>query len=519
MADNPLTIDAFVNSNYEGMHAGPIYTDRDTAYAFFLDNTDFALWYVKTTDAGRTWGTPVSVAAFAPWFSVWFDKHTPGDSGTVIHIGYVDFDNTGVAYRSLDTATDTLGAAIAVQAGLATSFGDFTNGYIDICKAVGGNLYIQAWANTSNENWFLRSTDDGATWANTFRSAADGNASDQIILLPDADSSDTQDMAMIYWDVSANELTLKKWDNSVPSWTETALASGFTESATMSQFDAMVRHSDGHLLLAAHEQFDNAASDLKCFDIDLAGPTVVAKADVTTATADVILVALHIDQNTDRVRVAYAGQNDGGQTVGTALDVHSVLSIDGMGSWGLETTYSEDVADDITGLWAGRSTPGAKAGRFGPMFHNQDTTTLFVNVTNSIAMGPTLSLEDDIRTHLIAQLTDEPDIFVQGLPALPDDAIGIVMSGGPPPVLAMGPAVIERVFFFSVYVRTGLGQGEAAETLMQAVHAVLRATKDVTINSTTYDQIVSSSIPRREDDDLNGRPVQSATYTIWRAGV
>lgn len=131
---------------------------------------------------------------------------------------------------------------------------------------------------------------------------------------------------------------------------------------------------------------------------------------------------------------------------------------------------------------------------------------------------PTLSVEDDIRTHLITQLTGEPAIFVQGLPAAPDDAIGIVMNGGPPPALAMGPAVVERMFFFSVYVRSGLGRGEATETLMQQVHAVLRAAKDVTINATTYDQIVSSSIPRREDDDLNGRPVQSATYTIWRAG-
>ncbi len=132
---------------------------------------------------------------------------------------------------------------------------------------------------------------------------------------------------------------------------------------------------------------------------------------------------------------------------------------------------------------------------------------------------PTLSVEDDIRTHIEAQLTGEPTIFVQGLPAAPDNAIGIVMLGGPPPAMAMGPTVVERMFSFSVYVRSARGQGEATETLAQAVHAVLRAQKDVVINSTTYDKIVTIAIPQREDEDSNGRPVQVATYTIWRAGA
>ncbi len=129
-----------------------------------------------------------------------------------------------------------------------------------------------------------------------------------------------------------------------------------------------------------------------------------------------------------------------------------------------------------------------------------------------------MSVENDIRTHIISQLTGEPAIFVQGLPASPDNAIGIVMLGGPSPVLAMGPAVIERVFSFSVYVRGPRGSGEAVETLMQAVHAALRAEKDVVINATTYDQIVATTIPRREDEDSNGRPIQVGSYTVWRAG-
>ncbi|KKN54431.1 hypothetical protein LCGC14_0592290 [marine sediment metagenome] len=129
-----------------------------------------------------------------------------------------------------------------------------------------------------------------------------------------------------------------------------------------------------------------------------------------------------------------------------------------------------------------------------------------------------ISFEDDMRQLLVDQLTNEPTIFVQGLPALPDDAIGIVVTGGPPPVLAMGPAVVERMFTFSVYVRGPRGSGQEVEDLMQTIHEVLRALGTTVINTTTYDQIVAMGFPRGFEADNSGRPAQVGSYTAWRAG-
>lgn len=133
--------------------------------------------------------------------------------------------------------------------------------------------------------------------------------------------------------------------------------------------------------------------------------------------------------------------------------------------------------------------------------------------------GDTISVEDDIRTLIMAQLTGEPAVFVQGLPSLPDDAVGIIMTGGPPPVLAMGPAVIERMFTFTVYVRGARGRAVEVETLMQSIHDELRALGSTTINTTTYDKIVAIGFPHRFEEDAQGRPTQIGTYTAWREGL
>ncbi len=125
-----------------------------------------------------------------------------------------------------------------------------------------------------------------------------------------------------------------------------------------------------------------------------------------------------------------------------------------------------------------------------------------------------MSVENDIRTFLIAQLTGEPTITVQGLPATPDDAIGIVVRGGPSPVLTMGFNVVMQETFIEVTVRGAIGQSQKTEALLQDVHAVLRAAKDVMINSTTYDLIQTQSVPRKVEEDRNGRPLWMSSYRV-----
>src|SRR3990170_3121934 len=70
---------------------GPVWTSANNAYVFYL-NATAGLVYRKTTDGGATWGAATAVDTVAVYMelAIWYDKWTPGDSGTIIHIAAVD---------------------------------------------------------------------------------------------------------------------------------------------------------------------------------------------------------------------------------------------------------------------------------------------------------------------------------------------------------------------------------------------------------------------------------------------
>ena len=126
-----------------------------------------------------------------------------------------------------------------------------------------------------------------------------------------------------------------------------------------------------------------------------------------------------------------------------------------------------------------------------------------------------MSVENDVRVYLAAQLTGEPTIKVGGLPPNPDDAIAILTSGGSPPVLASGPTVVMRMVTFQILVRGAKDEPEALETLMQSIHTELQALGTVTMNGTVYDKVNALSEPFMLSVDQNERPLWSANYEAW----
>jgi hypothetical protein len=58
-----------------------------------------------------------------------------------------------------------------------------------------------------------------------------------------ATTSDDADLACIFWDLSANQLSIKMYDDSANTRTETTLVSS-TDNNIYKNFDASVRHSD-----------------------------------------------------------------------------------------------------------------------------------------------------------------------------------------------------------------------------------------------------------------------------------
>ncbi len=99
MAD--ITVDASVNTtlHQRAVRAGPVWVNVNTAYIFYVDGSS-DLVYQKTSDGGATWAAAVSVkTGTLIKASIWFDKWTPGNAGTLIHIAYTESVGDDLLYR------------------------------------------------------------------------------------------------------------------------------------------------------------------------------------------------------------------------------------------------------------------------------------------------------------------------------------------------------------------------------------------------------------------------------------
>ena len=328
-----------------------------TRYLFYI-NFVGDIVYVKSTDRGRSWGTPVTVhAANVARFSVWFDRWTPGDAGTVIHIWDIETGVDDVNYFSLDVSSDTLGnggVGIVVFAGASVSP---TGMQISGSKARGGNLLVVFNLDGGTEVGSYRSTDSGATWG--VRADANEAAIDFYSLFP-GNAADNQDMWLVYWDVSANEISLKTYDDSADSWSEASISTGMAEAGqttVWSQMAGAVRASDNHLLLAAWNAYDSATGDLTTWDINGSG-SITAKTDVVSNSADCILAALSIAAD-EKIYCTYAGKSDGSQTAATELGIYQKMSSDGMATWGSEKVIYSDHLGPVVVLMAAQQCEGS----------------------------------------------------------------------------------------------------------------------------------------------------------------
>lgn len=350
-----------------------VWVSKDEGYVFYVDNSGDAV-YRKTTDGGASWGSPVAVkAASIASLSVWYDKWTPGDNGTLIHMTYADNTSDDVFYRNLDTATDTLSSEVTIST--AITVGGI--GRATIAKARGGNLAVFSGSNTGQRG-FWKSVDGGANWS----SIADGVTSwqDHSAFYPGSDA-DNNDFWFLSWDVSEDDLLIRKYDDSGDSWsTAASLSSSIADVAEANvspQMSASIRHSDGHLIVVARD----GASGLRCWDFD--GSTATEKTAVHSNTEE-YAVGLFIDQNTGDLYVAYLGKADGSETPQNTVGVYYKVSTNGGTSWGSETAVAETL-DDHRALWVGQ---GGTSSRFYPIWFNDDLNDIMANFGNSVAIEP-----------------------------------------------------------------------------------------------------------------------------------
>lgn len=354
---------------------GPYWTDINNGVVVYED-AQLDISYATTTDGGITW-TPIQIQIGSTReIAVFYDQEVPEDTGTNLHVVWVDSGKDNLQYMTIDVSDGSLGTITEVIP-VDVNGANGTN-HVAITKTVGGNL-ITAWSTQTEigaiktSNAFVSTT----TISNVFETTTE---QDWVMMFP-TNTADDNDAGSIFWDRSVNELSIKMYDDSLDSWTETSIDVDAVDGAHMN-FDISVRHSDSNILLAYHSNDDDAGDDFRTVEIvpdSIGSPATTSKANIFTNQNESAIAGMIINQQTNDVYVSYA---KGGTWTGL-VDIVYHKSDDGMTTWGAEQAYSELVADDNKAV-SGTRTIGNNGGRIQWSWHNDDLTEIFVNLTNDI---------------------------------------------------------------------------------------------------------------------------------------
>jgi len=358
---------------------GPYYINPTTAIEVYGDASD-DLVFRRTVNAGVTWAlTSIQSGINLMRMGVHFDQETPGDSGTLLHISYLDSTSNEARYVTVDISDGSIGTIRLIDSGVTVSTSNSIN-RMDITKTRNGNLIVAFSTGTEVECY--RSVDAGVSWvdrADVFEGVAE---EDYVILFP-ANTGDDADAAAYFWDRSADEISVKMYDDSANTWTETSILTSMIDDPTDISMDGSTRHSDGFLLGCAHSDEDETTDDFKTWTVNpnsIASPPVVITTNIFTNQGESGMGCMLIDQQSDDVYVAYV---KGNPTFKSTSDVVFHKSTDGMTSWDAEEAYSEGAPDDLRVVQAGR-TIGDGGGFFQPIWDNDDLEDLLVNLVNDV---------------------------------------------------------------------------------------------------------------------------------------
>ena len=309
----------------------------------------------KSSD-GVTWSkATVIFAGTATNLAIWYDRwtDTTGTLGDRIHVVYTESATDDTLYRTINTASsDALSTQTVIFAGASTA----TGGHLSVTRAVGGNVYCKTVIDAGAEGGFYRlptaNVPNGA-W-DAARTVDETIATtDQMILLPDYDAADTQDIMAIFWDASADEISRKLYDDSGNSWSEASIATSMVDSVATTAFPhfAVAPDPDNtRHVLVAWSAIDLANADLRCWTVDASSITEVTNV-VLNSTDDQGLCAIGIDTSTGWWHVFYAGASDGSETWNTSMNIYTRVSQDGGTTWGPETRMTGGATGTIRHLY------------------------------------------------------------------------------------------------------------------------------------------------------------------------
>lgn len=317
-------------------------TSSGAMYFIYVDSL-IDVFYVKSIDQGQTWTKPVEIfIAKVDSVAVWFDEWS-GLAGGLIHIAMTDNNVDDILYRTINTASsDALSTQTTAWAGASAAV---TGSSLSIARARGGNVYIRANIDGTAEAVFIRllnaNVPNGA-W-DAVRTLDETLATgDQGILLPGW-NADNQDMTMIFWDVSADEISRKLYDDSANTWSEVSIATSMTEAdpaVTWPDFAACVDVANSQFIVVAWSNTDVSTSRLRCWTVN--DTTITAKTDViASAAAESGMCAISIHKGTGYWYAFYCV----GGTYGTDVQLMMKVSTDSGTTWGAETVVQDNTSN------------------------------------------------------------------------------------------------------------------------------------------------------------------------------
>ena len=356
-----------------------VQTPTGVLYAIYID-TASDVSFRKSSDNGLTWTVPVVIyAGTAVSLAVWYDRWSDIAAG-LIHCVYSDSGNDDTFYRTVNTeSSDALSTQTTIFLGASTA----TTGHLSVTRAVGGNVYCKTCIDAGAEGGFYRlpaaNVPSGA-W-DAVRTINEANAAnDAIILLPDFDAADTQDIMAIFWDTSASEISRLLHDDSANTWSETSIATSMTKQTSATSFRSFGASPDianTRHILVAWSNVDSANADLRCWTVDASTITETSTNVVLNSTDDQGLTAFALDTATGDWWVFYVGASGGAETFKTAVNIYCKVSKDSGATWGPETKLTNQV-HSIGAIW---TTPRFSSA-FGPpvVAYHADTTVDLIAV-------------------------------------------------------------------------------------------------------------------------------------------
>lgn len=290
-----------------------VFIDENVGYMFYVGGTSYStqtygIVYNKTTDGGLTWVKQRLIPSpfIEQWanVSVWYDKWTPGGTGTKIHISATEAITDDVWYNTLDTSNDSYDSDGWVQAIAGTRYDNLIDGGVGITKSTDGNLFITGCGTFGTDKCAVYKSTNGDTWSDTTFSTSLGlDDEDKIQLLPLTGG----DVLAILQDITSDLVLSVEYDEGSDSWgNQQTIDAAWIDDATYdSTWGASINKSTDNVYLSGMNAINSSTGDLEAYKFTESSRTWSTLTEVVTNRNEILQGAVVADPATNYLYVTF----------------------------------------------------------------------------------------------------------------------------------------------------------------------------------------------------------------------